>query len=131
MTVATASLLPADGPDNRISLVSGDSATLEIEIRDECKRAVDLTGATVIFALAVCSGSTVLIAKSTANVGEGSILDGPRGLAEIILLATDTVLATIPLDCELVYEIRVQLAAGGRHTAVRDVMVIETATASF
>lgn len=74
-------------PQN-FTITSGDSKTLRVSVVDQDGAAVDLTGASAVWAVATSRSTPILLQKATpASI---TITDGPGGLLEVTLDPADT-----------------------------------------
>ena len=85
----------AIGPQQDISLHSGDSRTLRITINDDAGAALDITGATIKWQLSKKAADSVepkgafILSKGTTSTGI-EITDATGGICEVTLAPADT-----------------------------------------
>lgn len=100
-----------------ICIVQGDTKTLEVTIKDDCGRAVNLTGATAFLTLGQgCVGTAALTKTVTESLtASGQITDPTAGEVQFILSTADTAALAVG-EYDLI-EVRYQDSGGQVHTA--------------
>jgi len=119
----------AIGPQQDISLHSGDSRVLRVTVTDENAAALDITAAVFIWALSKKDAETVSpkgtpIVTKTMAVGSIEITNAPGGVIEITLAPADTA----ALAGEFYHELQMTLDGAistvlyGQATIVKDLI---------
>lgn len=111
------------------AMFTGDHRTFELTVQQFSNVtgelvAVDITGGTLAFSVKdSLSSVTVIIAKSSAVIGQIDIVDPVNGRADINLVLADT--AT--LGCgDYIFDVQLTTSTGRIHTLVRGTLTLET-----